>query len=118
MDDAAYSAAIAFICALASAMIVSRSVVRVVGALQHLQPRPLRRVDLLEELQRVGRPADGERLGHVLHQRLGLEVLVVDHVGAGRQVEQLGVALDLHLVGQQELHEVDGVVDALASPSG
>ena len=110
-----YSAAIAFICSLASVMICVEIVVGVVGALQHLQPRTLRRVDLLEERQRVGRAADGERLGDVLHQRLGLEVLVVHHVAARGQVQELGVALDLHFVREQELHEVDGVVDALAA---
>ncbi len=88
-------------------------VVGVVGALQHLQPRPLRRVDLLEEGQRVGRLPDRQRLRHVLHQRLGLEVLVVGHVRAGGQVEELGIALDLHLVREDELHEVDRVVDPL-----
>ena len=98
-----------------SAMTVSSVIVRVVGPLEHLQPGALRRVDLLEERQRVRRPSDVEGLGDVLDERLGLEVLVVGHVGAGRQVEELGVALDLLVVRQDELHERDGVVDAIAA---
>src|SRR5262245_8845698 len=60
----------------------------VVGPLELLQPRAGRVVDLLEEGQRVRRPADGQGLGHVRDERLSLVVLVVLElrVGPGRQV--------------------------------
>jgi hypothetical protein len=41
-------------------------------------------VDLLEEGQRVRRLADGQRLGHVRNERLGLVVLVVRSFGSVR----------------------------------
>ena len=60
--------------------------------------------------------ADGERLGHVLHQRLGLEVLVVGHVAAGGQVEQSWRSTSTCTSSDsRNFMNVDGVVDALAA---
>ena len=53
--------------------------------------------------------------GDVLDQWVGLEVLVVSHVGPGGHVEQLGVRLDLDLVGEDEVHEVDGILETLTA---
>ena len=53
MSLAASSQEMSFICGLASAMTCLDRIVGVVDPLEHLQPRALRRVDLLEERQRV-----------------------------------------------------------------